>query len=78
MRLEESQVLTSDFPILPSYRNKNSMVLTQEKKYRTMEQDIKSHPYSQSTTKEARIYNQEKTVTSITGHGKPGQLHVEK
>ena len=40
MGLEESQVLISGFPILPSYRNQNSMVLTQEQKYRTMEQDI--------------------------------------
>jgi len=29
-------------------------------------------------TKEARIYNGEKTVTSISGAGKTGQLHVKE
>ena len=29
-------------------------------------------------TKEARIYNGEKTVSSISGAGKTGQLHVKK
>ena len=28
-------------------------------------------------TKEARIYNGEKTVSSISGPGKTGQLHVK-
>jgi len=28
-------------------------------------------------TKEARIYNAEKTVSSINGTGKTGQLHVK-
>ena len=30
-----------------------------------------------SLTKEARIYNGEKTVSSISGAGKTGQLHVK-
>ena len=29
-------------------------------------------------TKEARLYNGEKTVSSINGAGKTGQLHVKK
>ena len=29
-------------------------------------------------TKEARIHNGEKTVSSINGAGKPGQLHVKE
>ena len=29
-------------------------------------------------TKEARIYNGEKIVSSISGAGKTGQLHVEE
>ena len=29
-----------------------------------------------SMTKEARIYNGEKTVSSISGSGKTGQVHV--
>ena len=34
--------------------------------------------YGQSMTKEARIYNGEKTVPSISGVGKTGQLHVKE
>ena len=34
--------------------------------------------YSQSMTKEARIYNGEKTVPSVCGGGKTGQLHVKE
>ena len=34
--------------------------------------------YGQSTTKEARIYNGEKTASSISGTGKTGQLHVKE
>ena len=30
-----------------------------------------------STTNEARIYNGEMTVSSITGAGKTGQLHIK-
>ena len=29
-------------------------------------------------TKEARVYNGEKTASSISCAGKPGQLHVKK
>ena len=29
-------------------------------------------------TKEARIYNEEKTASSIIGAGKTGQLHVKE
>ena len=31
-----------------------------------------------STTKEARIYNEEKTASSISRAGKTGQLHVKE
>ena len=33
---------------------------------------------NQSTTKEARIYNGEKTVSSTSGAGKTGQPHVKQ
>ena len=33
---------------------------------------------NKSTTKEARTYNGEKTVSSISGAGKTGQLHVKE
>ena len=34
--------------------------------------------YGQSATKETRIYNGGKTVCSICGAGKTGQLHVKE
>ena len=34
--------------------------------------------YGQSITKEARVYNGEKTVSSINGVGKNGQLHAKE
>ena len=40
---------------------------------------IKPHTYSQLIyNKEARLYNGEKTVSSISGAGKTGQLHVKE
>ena len=41
-------------------------------------QEINTGAYGQSTTKEARIYNGEKTASSISGAGKTGQLHVKE
>ena len=47
-----------------------------------MEQDSKcrNNPltYGQSMTKEARVPNGEKTVSSVNGDGKTRQLHVRK
>ena len=59
------------------------MVLAQKQKYRTMEQDRKprethAHMVTLSLTKEARVYNGEKTASSISGAGKTGQLHVKE
>ena len=34
--------------------------------------------YGQSMTKEEGIYNGEKTVSSISGAGKTGELHVKE
>ena len=45
---------------------------------RTESPEINSCTYGQSMTKEARIYNGEKTITSISGAGKTGQLHVKE
>ena len=39
---------------------------------------VNPHTYSQSTTKETRIYNGEKTISSTSGIEKPGQLHVKE
>ena len=62
--------------ILRNYSHQDSMVLAQKQKYRPMEQDRKARnkpmhlwvPYF--LTKEARIYNGEKTVSSIMVLGK--------
>ena len=58
------------------------MVLAQKQKYRSMEQDKKPrdkpmHVWS-PLIKEERIYNGEKTASSISGAGKTGQLHVKE
>ena len=54
----------------------------QKQKYRSMEQDGKSRDkpmhLRSPMTKEARIHNGEKTVSSISGAGKTGQLHHVK
>ena len=34
--------------------------------------------HNQSMTKEARIHNKEKTVSSISGAKKTGQLHIDE
>ena len=57
------------------------MVLAQKQKYRSVQQDRKpriqpTHLQStKSMTKEAGIYNGEKTAPSISGAGKTGQPH---
>ena len=81
--MEESGSLTSDY-ILQSCSNQDSMVLAQKQKYRSMEQDRKPRDKPTrvwsplSLIKEARIYNGEKTASSISGAGKTGQLHVKE
>ena len=64
--------------ILQSYSHQDSMVLAQKQKYKPMEQDMKPRnkpmhlqvPYF--LTKEARIRNGAKIVSSINGAGKTG------
>ena len=69
--------------ILQSYSNQDSMLLAQKQKYRSMEQDrkprdIQAYMVTLSLIKEARIYNGEKTASSVSGAGKTGQLHVKE
>ena len=59
------------------------MILAQKQKYRSVEQDRKprdkhAHMVTLSLIKEARIYNGEKTASSISGAGKTGQLYVKE
>ena len=59
------------------------MVLAQKQKYRSMEQDRKprethAHMVTLSLIKEERLYNGEKTVSSLSGAGKTGQLYVKE
>ena len=55
------------------------MVLAQKQIYRSMEErKTDAHIVTLSLIKEARIYNGEKTVSSISGTGKTGQLHVKE
>ena len=63
--------------ILQSHSNQESMVLAQKQKYRSMEQDRKPRDkpthfilVTLSLINEARIYNGEKTASSISGAGK--------
>ena len=58
------------------------MVPAQKQKYRPIEQDRKPRDThapmgTLSLTKEARIYNGEKTFSSISGARKTGQLHAK-
>ena len=68
---------------MQNINNQNSMVLIQKQRCRSIEHDkiqTETHaPMStQSLTKEARIHNGEKRVSSIIGAGKTGELHVKE
>ena len=63
-------------------KNRNIKKKTKQK-YRSMVQDRKhrdkpTHIVTKFTTKEATIYNGEKTALSISGTGKTRQLHVKE
>ena len=40
--------------------------------------EIQSHMYGQFMVKESRIYNEEKTVSSINGSGETGQPYAKR
>ena len=70
---------------LQRHSHQNSMVLAQKNPRnidqwnRTESQEMNPHNYVQLIyDKEARIHSGEKTVSSINGAGKIGQLHVKK
>ena len=70
--------------ILQSYSNQDNMVLAQKQKYRPMEQDRKprdkpTHLWSTNLWQRRQGYTMEKRkVSSISGAGKTGQLHVKE
>ena len=68
--------------ILQINSNQDSMVLAQRQKYRLMEQsspDINPCTYGHLIfDKEARLYNEEKTISLTSGAGKTGQPLVKE
>ena len=69
--------------ILQSYSHQDSMVLKQKQKYRPVEQDRKArnkptHLWVPYFDKKVRIYNGEKTASSVSGAGKTGQLGTKE
>ena len=59
------------------------MILAQKQTHRSMKQNRKfsnepTHTGNSPTTKEIRIYNGEKTVSSVSGAEKTGQLHIKE
>ena len=68
---------------LQSHSHPDRMVLAQRQKYRSMEQNRKprdksTHMDTLSLTKEARIYNGEKTISLTSGARKTGQPLVKE
>ena len=51
---------------------------SKKKNVRIESPKINSSTYNQFMTKEARIYSGRKTLSSISGTGKTGQLHVKE
>ena len=68
--------------ILQSHSHKDSMVLAQRQKYRSMEQKAQRQIHipmdTLSSAKEARIYSGKKTTSLTSGAGKTGQPLVKE
>ena len=80
-RNQASQLQT----ILQSYSNQNHMVQAQRQTYRSMDQYTKPRNkpmhlwlINLPQRRQEHIIHGEKTVSSISGAGKTGQLHVKK
>ena len=59
------------------------MIMAQEQKYRPIEQNRKSRDKptpitSTNMTKEPRIYNRQKIISSMSDGGKTGHMHVKE
>jgi len=83
VELEESTFLTSDYPtkLQSSRQYATSKKKTDTQTNRT-KQKARRKPHTPMGTlslkKEARIYNGEKIVSSISDAGRTGQLHVKE
>ena len=69
--------------LLQSHSHQDSMVLAQRQTYRSMEQNRKPRDkfmylWTLYLTKEAKIYNGEKTISLTSGPGKTGQPLVKE
>ena len=71
--------------ILQSYNNQTSVVLVQKQTYGSMEQNRESRSkpthllsINLQQRRQEYTYNGEKTVSSASGVGKAGQLHVNQ
>ena len=74
--------MTKPTTIKKKKKNKD-LILAQKQTCRSMEQNKEprnkpTHLYSVKLTKEAKMYNEVKTVFSTSGGGKIGQLHVNQ
>ena len=82
MELEESTCLTSDYTTKPQSSRQYGMgtkrdIQINETKQKAQRQ-IHAPMDTLSLTKEAKIYNGEKTASSVSGAGKTGQPHVKE
>ena len=85
MELEKSSSQTSDYTTKQHWLN--SMAMEQKQTYRSIEHDRKAkiNPdaygqliYDKECTVETGIYNGAKTVSSISGARKTGELHLRE
>ena len=75
MELEVSSFLTSDYT---TKLQTSKLYGTGKKQARKPRNEPHIPMGNSSMTKEARIYDREKTVSSISGAGKTAQLHVKE
>ena len=82
MELEESTFLTSDYTTKPQslrqYSTGRKKEIQTNGTRQKAQKEIHTPMGTLYLTKEARIYNEAETASSINGAGKSGQLHVKE